>query len=158
MTKKITKREMFAMVSALVEKAEVENKAEMLKFIEHEIELLDNKKSKSGQSKTQKENEILKEEIFAELSKLGEKVTVSEFQAVTRFAPPEFSNQKISALLNQMEKAGRVGKVVEKKKSYFFVPKAEQLKGGRKNLPPPKLGVDKQLLQVYNKEKKELIV
>jgi ferrous iron transport protein B len=67
------------------------------------------------------ENEILKEEIFAELSKLGEKVTVSEFQAVTRFAPPEFSNQKISALLNQMEKAGRVKKEVNKKKSYFSV-------------------------------------
>ena len=121
MTKKITKREMFAMISTVVEKAEVENKDEMLKALAHEIELLDNKKSKSGQSKTQKENEILKEEIFTELSKLGEKVTVSEFQAVTRFAPPEFSNQKISALLNQMEKAGRVGKVVEKKKSYFSV-------------------------------------
>lgn len=121
MTKKITKREMFAMVSAVVEKAEVENKAEMLNFINHEIELLEKKSSKSGQSKTQKENEILKEEIFTELSKLGEKVTVSEFQSVTRFAPPEFSNQKISALLNQLEKAGRVHKEVIKKKSYFFV-------------------------------------
>ena len=121
MTKKITKREMFAMVSAVVEKAEVENKAEMLNFINHEIELLEKKSSKSGQSKTQKENEILKEEIFVELSKLGEKVTVSEFQSVTRFAPPEFSNQKISALLNQLEKAGRVHKEVIKKKSYFFV-------------------------------------
>lgn len=121
MTKKITKREMFAMISAVVEKAEVENKDEMLKALAHEIELLDNKKSKSGQSKTQKENEILKEEIFTELSKLGEKVTVSEFQAVTRFAPPEFSNQKISALLNQLEKTGRVHKEVIKKKSYFSV-------------------------------------
>lgn len=121
MTKKITKREMFAMVSAVVEKAEVENKTEMLNFINHEIELLEKKSSKSGQSKTQKENEILKEEIFTELYKLGEKVTVSEFQAVTRFAPPEFSNQKISALLNQLEKTGRVHKEVIKKKSYFFV-------------------------------------
>lgn len=125
MTKKITKREMFAMISAVVEKAEVENKDEMLKALAHEIELLDNKKSKSGQSAREKENEALKEEIFVELSKLDEKVTVSEFQAVTRFAPPEFSNQRISALLNQLVKADRVGKVVEKKKSYFFVPKAE---------------------------------
>ena len=115
MTKKITKREMFAMVSAVVEKAEVENKAEMLNFINHEIELLEKKSSKSGQSKTQKENEILKEEIFVELSKLGEKVTVSEFQSVTRFAPPEFSNQKISALLNQLEKAGRVHKKLSRR-------------------------------------------
>jgi uncharacterized protein (DUF2344 family) len=121
MTKKITKREMFAMISAVVETAEVENKAEMLKALAHEIELLDNKKSKSGQSKTQKENEILKEEILAELKEINKPVTVSDFQAVTRFAPPEFSNQKISALLNQLVKENRVHKEVIKKKSYFSV-------------------------------------
>ena len=121
MTKKITKREMFAMVSAVVEKAEIENKAEMLKFIEHEIELLEKKSSKSGQTKTQKENEILKEEILAELKEINKPVTVSDFQAVTRFAPPEFSNQKISALLNQLVKENRVHKEVIKKKSYFSV-------------------------------------
>ena len=123
--KKMTKKEMFAMIMEVVTNSTVENKAEMESFITHEIELLEKKSSKSGQTKTQKENEILKDEIFAELSKLEEKVTVSEFQAVTRFAPPEFSNQKISAMLNQMEKAGRVSKIVEKKKSYFFVPQAE---------------------------------
>ena len=123
--KKMTKKEMFTMIMEVVANSTVENKAEMESFITHEIELLEKKSSKSGQTKTQKENEILKDEIFAELFKLGEKVTVSEFQAVTRFAPPEFSNQKISAMLNQMEKAGRVSKVVEKKKSYFFIPKAE---------------------------------
>ena len=121
MTKKITKREMFAMISAVVEKAEVENKDEMLKALAHEIELLDNKKSKSGQSKTQKENEILKEDILAELKEINKPVTVSDFQAVTRFAPPEFSNQKISALLNQLVKEGRVHKEIIKKKSYFSV-------------------------------------
>lgn len=125
MTKRMTKRENFELIAKTIETMEIENKAEMLNFIAHEIELLEKKSSKSGQTKTQKENEILKEEIFAELSKLGEKVTVSEFQAVTRFTPPEFFNQKISAMLNQMEKAGRVAKIVEKKKSYFFVPKAE---------------------------------
>ena len=125
MTKRMTKRENFELIAKTIETMEIENKAEMLNFIAHEIELLEKKSSKSGQTKTQKENEILKDEIFAELSKLGEKVTVSEFQAVTRFAPPEFSNQKISALLNQMEKAGKVGKEVIKKKSYFFIPKAE---------------------------------
>ena len=119
MTKKITKREMFAMISAVVEKTEVENKDEMLKALAHEIELLDNKKSKSGQSAREKENEALKEEIFAELIEINKPVTVSDFQAVTRFAPPEFSNQRMSALLNQLVKAGRVHKEIIKKKSYF---------------------------------------
>ena len=120
MTKKITKREMFAMVSAVVEKAEIENKAEMLKFIEHEIELLEKKSSKSGQTKTQKENEILKEEILNCFKEIEIPVTVSEFQNLTRFRPEnDFSNQKISALLNQMTKAGLLVKTIEKKKSYF---------------------------------------
>lgn len=118
---KMTKKEMFAMIMEVVANSTVENKAEMESFITHEIELLERKSSKSGQSKTQKENEILKEEILAELGKLKEGVTVSEFQAVTRFTPPEFSNQKISALLNQLEKAGKVKKEVVKKKSYFSI-------------------------------------
>jgi uncharacterized protein (DUF2344 family) len=119
MTKKITKREMFAMISTVVEKSEAENKDEMLKALAHEIELLDNKKSKSGQSAREKENEALKEEIYAELIEINKPVTVSDFQAVTRFAPPEFSNQRMSALLNQLVKAGRVHKEIIKKKSYF---------------------------------------
>ena len=121
MTKKMTKRENFELIAKTIETMEIENKAEMLNFIAHEIELLKKKSSKSGQTKTQKENEILKEEILAELGKLSEGVTVSEFQAVTRFAPHEFSNQKISALLNQLEKAGKVKKEVVKKKSYFSI-------------------------------------
>ena len=119
--KKIAKKEMFAMIMEVVANSTVENKAEMVKALEHEIELLENKKSKSGQSKTQKENEILKAEIFEELAEIGKAVTVSDFQAVTRFAPPEFSNQKISALLNQLVKEGRVKKEVIKKKSYFSI-------------------------------------
>ena len=120
MTKKITKREMFAMVSAVVEKAEVENKAEMLNFINHEIELLEKKSSKSGQTKTQKENEILKAEILECFKEIEIPVTVSEFQNLTRFRPEnDFSNQKVSALLNQLAKAGLLVKTIEKKKSYF---------------------------------------
>ena len=121
MTKKMTKREMFAEIMAVVEKAEVENRNEMMEFIDHEIELLEKKSSKSGQTKTQKENEMLKTEILEELASIGKAVTVSEFQSLTRFNPPEFSNQKISALLNQLAKDGKVVKTTEKKKSYFSV-------------------------------------
>lgn len=131
--KKMTKKEMFAMVMEVVVNSTVENKAEMENFIAHEIELLEKKSSKSGQSKTQKENEILKAEIFEELAEIGKAVTVSDFQAVTRFAPPEFSNQKISALLNQLEKSGQVKKEVIKKKSYFSI--AQPKEWGKPPLP-----------------------
>ena len=55
----MTKKEMFAMVIAVVNGSEVENKEEMLGFLNHEVELLEKKNSKSGQTKTQKENEVL---------------------------------------------------------------------------------------------------
>ena len=119
MTKKITKREMFAMVSTVVEKAEVENKAEMLKFIEHEIELLEKKSSKSGQTKTQKENVLLVEQLKLALAEMERPVTISEFQAESTFEVATLSNQKLSALLKKMVEEGSVVRTVEKKKAYF---------------------------------------
>jgi hypothetical protein len=119
MTKKITKREMFAMVSAVVEKAEVENKAEMLKFIEHEIELLEKKSSKSGQTKTQKENVLLVEQLKLALAEMERPVTISEFQAESLSEVATLSNQKLSALLKKMVEEGFVVRTVEKKKAYF---------------------------------------
>ena len=121
MTKKMTKKEMFAMVQAVVENATVENKAEMIAFIEHEIELLEKKSSKSGQTKTQKENEILKEELMVALTEMEKPVTISNFCELTSHPVGKLSNQKLSALLNQLVKADRVVKTVEKKKSYFAV-------------------------------------
>lgn len=121
MTKKITKREMFAMVSAVVEKAEIENKAEMLKFIEHEIELLEKKSSKSGQTKTQKENVLLMEQLETALAEMNEPVTISEFQEKSGHAIADLSNQKLSALLKKLVEKGSVVRTVEKKKAYFKV-------------------------------------
>ena len=121
MTKKMTKKEMFAIVQAVVENATVENKAEMIAFIEHEIELLNKKSSKSGQTKTQKENEILKEELMVALTEMEKPVTISNFCELTSHPVGKLSNQKLSALLNQLVKAGKVVKTVEKKKSYFAV-------------------------------------
>ena len=119
--KKMTKKEMFAMVMEVIANSTVENKVEMENFIAHEIELLENKKSKSGQSKKEKENAVLKEEILAELVEINQPVTVSDFQAVTRFTAPEFSNQKMSAMLNQLVKEGKAKKEIIKKKSYFSI-------------------------------------
>ena len=118
--KKMTKKEMFAMVMEVVANSTVDNKAEMENFIAHEIELLEKKSSKSGQTKTQKENEVLKAEILEEMEKVGIPITVSEFQNVSeKFPPIKFSNQKISAMLNQLAKDGKLVKTIDKKKSYF---------------------------------------
>lgn len=121
---KMTKRERFEQLANTIAGANIseEAKAEMLAFIAHEQELLVKKSSKSGQTKVQKANEVLKEEMREALENIGKPVTVSEFMALTKFnAENEFTNQKVSAMLNQLVKAEKIVKTVDKKKSYFSV-------------------------------------
>ena len=119
MTKKITKKEMFAMVAKVVENSEVANKAEMLEFIAHEIELLEKKNSKTGQTKTQKENEVLMAQLLEALAEFDKPITVSEFMKESSHEVATLSNQKLSALLKKLVDAQKVVKSTEKKKSYF---------------------------------------
>lgn len=120
MTKKMTKKEMFAMVIATIEATEVENREEMVNFLNHEVELLEKKSSKSGTTKTQKENLVLMEQLKEALSEMTEAVTISEFQAKSTHEVATLSNQKLSALLKKLvEEEKTVVKTVEKKKSYF---------------------------------------
>ena len=120
MTKKMTKKEMFAMVIATIEATEVENREEMVNFLNHEVELLEKKSSKSGTTKTQKENLVLMEQLKEALGEMTEAVTISEFQAKSTHEVATLSNQKLSALLKKLvEEEKTVVKTVEKKKSYF---------------------------------------
>lgn len=125
MTKKMTKKEMFAMVINVVSETEVENKEEMLKFLNHEVELLEKKSGKSGETKTQKENKILMEQLVEALGEMEKPVTISEFQSKSTHEVATLSNQKLSSLLKKLveEENPRVVKTVEKKKSYFSVTK-----------------------------------
>ena len=100
MEKKMTKKEWFAVLANIVEASEMENKAEALVFINHEVELLEKKSAKSGATKTQKENVGIMASIKAALGEVGKAVT-------------------ISALLKKLVESGEVVKTTEKKKSYF---------------------------------------
>ena len=112
----MTKREMFV---AIANVAEVAANAEMVDFLNHQIELLDSRKaSKSkGLTKTQKENEGVKAVIADVLANASEKMTVTEMIADDRLNG--YTNQKISALLRQMIEAGKVVKTIEGKKAFF---------------------------------------
>ena len=114
MTKKMTKKEMFAQ---LMEKYPLT--AEEKAFCEHEIELL-NKKA-SGERKptaTQTANEGLKAEILSFMAEQPHRLfTISELIKECP-ALEGLSNQKVSALVSQMVGA-TVKKSTEKRKSYF---------------------------------------
>lgn len=118
MEKKMTKKEWFAVLANVVEASEMENKTEALAFINHEVELLEKKSAKSGQTKTQKENVEAMEKIKSALGEVGKAVTISELQT-ENVAMAEYSNQKLSALLKKLVESGEVVKTTEKKKSYF---------------------------------------
>lgn len=118
--KKITKRERFMELVALVEKSDVANKTDMIAFLEHEIALLDRKSSKSTESKTQKEHLEIMDKIYKALKEVGKPVTITELMRAS-VEMAEYSNQKLSALLKKMTEAENpvVVKTIEKKKSYF---------------------------------------
>lgn len=111
MEKKITKKEMFTLI-----RAEVADNADMVAFIDHEIELLNKKSGSKKPTATQVANEGLKDIILGVLDTEG--MTVSEVLAASDdFAG--LSNQKISALLKQLKDEGKVVKETDKRKSVF---------------------------------------
>ena len=112
MANKITKKEMFTMI-----KAQVKDNAEMVAFIDHEIELLDKKASNKKATKTQEANVGIKSIILAVLEG-GKSMTVTEMQGASAELG-ELSNQKVSALVRQLVEAGEVVKTIDKKVSRF---------------------------------------
>lgn len=124
MEKKMTKKEYFAVLAEVVEQSNMENKEGALAFIAHEVELLEKKSAKSGQTKTQKENAEILVKIKAALVEVGKAVTITELQAASA-EMAQYSNQKLSALLKKLVESGEVVKTTEKKKSYFSVTEGE---------------------------------
>lgn len=120
---KITKKEYFEMIKGLCGDNE-----DIVKFCNHEIDLLNQKKSKGGNSKMQKVNEGITNLLINEMSKLNKGVTISELltlDTIKNFTYQEgnetkyLTNQKISSLLNKLVETKEVVKVTDKRKSYF---------------------------------------
>ena len=120
MEKKMTKKEMFTLIATL----NASNQA-IVDFCNHEIELLDNKKSngnKKANEKVAKETEI----VYNALVSVGKAVTASELIAETDLTALEnesgvVSTQKVSAMLKKLVESGKVEKYTDKKKTYFKI-------------------------------------
>ena len=116
---KMTKKEYFAIIRTIVEATDREDKAEMLGFIDHEVELLSKKKS-STNSKKDKELEELCIKVEEALKELGKPVTITEFMKESTHEVATLSNQKLSALLRKCKDERHTVKREEiKKKAYF---------------------------------------
>ena len=118
---KVTKRERFSRLMEIVKASKVENSAELVAFIEHEVELLNKKNSRSGKpTKTQVENETIKAQIVSVLERVGKPMTVTQLLAENEFTG--LSNQKVTALLTQLRKSGEVVRTIEKKVAFYSLP------------------------------------
>ena len=116
--KKMTKKDWFEAIKAVVENGNAENKDCMISFIDHEIELLNNKTAKSGMTKRQKENVAVIELIKSALYEVAKPVTITELMNEVPTLKA-YTPQKISALIKQMKDNGEVVRTEEKKKAYF---------------------------------------
>ena len=119
--KKMTKRDYFNGLLGVIEnhKDSIENYEDFKAFIEREIELLNKKRSNSKPTKTQIENEKIKEKILEVLTDVNEVMTISEI--MTADGLENYSNQKLSVLCHQLVNEHKVVNTKVKKVSYFKI-------------------------------------
>ena len=120
MEKKMTKKEMFAMI---MEVAGVKENEEMVNFLKHEVELLENRNSKSGKSAAKiAEMEATENLIYNALKAIGKPVTATELLANSEEVKENIiTNQKLSAYLKKLIESGRVVRTMDKKKALFSI-------------------------------------
>ena len=119
-TKKMTKRDYF---NTLLGIAEVKANPELVKFIDHELELLA-KKNASGENKmtaSQKANEGVKSEILECMANEPNRLftiteMIKEFECCKDLTLP-----KVTALVTQLKNEDKVVRVEEKRKAYFKI-------------------------------------
>lgn len=113
----------------VVEVLEKQGKTELVDFINGRVELLDkksaNKKMTETQSKNAEEKEIIHSIFIANPALV---LTVSDLLKTKEFAEKDYSNQKMSALVNQMVDSGELKKEKVKGRTYFSL-NAEKVEG-----------------------------
>jgi hypothetical protein len=118
--KKLTKRDYFNQLKAV---EGVKANPELVKFIDHELELLA-KKNASGEGKmtaAQLANEGIKAEILECMANEPNRMfTVSEMQKEFPWCT-ELSNQRVSALIRQLKEDGKIERIEDKRKAFFRI-------------------------------------
>ena len=129
---KVTRREMFVRISDFIASVESEEEGfqqrqdEMIDFINHQIKMLDNRKSgadgEKKLSKEQEQNLVFSEHIWEQMEAersystsdlMKELPVVEEFLEITG---KEMSTQKMSSLMKLLVDDGRVIKTTNKRK------------------------------------------
>ena len=116
---KMTKKELFERVIAIVKEANVEDEAILVDKLNHEIELVS--KKRTSLTKNQKANIELADRILEVMKGLNKEVTVTEIYNASKDIEGITSPNKVSALVKKLKEAGKVEKIEDGKKSLFKV-------------------------------------
>ena len=122
--KKVTKKDMFK--AMLAYEGKVADREDFVKFIEHEIELLDrknggNRKPTANQLKNEEIKAVILEEMRANPNQLYTATQLAKIAEPIVDVNP-LSNQRVSAILRSMNEEGGTGevkRVVKKRITYF---------------------------------------
>lgn len=112
----MTKKEMFTEIVNLAREC---GREDIVEFCNHEAELLAKRKSDNSKAKAEADGRANK--VYKALAEMDKPVTITELLALTSDEEvASFTNQRVSALIRKLGE-DKVGKVVNKGKSYFFV-------------------------------------
>lgn len=119
MANKMTQKDYFNEIIAVVSEA---GRDDLVKFCEDRIEKLSRKSGSKKPTKTQVENEGIKDTIVEVLGEIAP-ATATMIATDPRV---NVSNQKVSALLRQLIESGEVVKATDKGKSLFSLATVEE--------------------------------
>jgi len=119
--KKVTKKDNYKELMTYVPT----DRQDLIDFINHEIELLEKKRS-NGNSKANKQVADNTEVVYNALVEYGKPATASDLIAHADLSALAVdgnivSTQKVSAYLKKLVDSGRVVKTTDKKKTYFSI-------------------------------------
>lgn len=118
-----TRKEMFTAVSDFL--AEHDADVAMIDFVNHQIELLDNKKENKKQAKEQEENAAYSNAIYEQMAferKYSAAELMKELPVVNDWNAnheTELSVQKLASLLKPLVDSGKVIKTTEKRRVFY---------------------------------------
>lgn len=119
MTKKMTKIDRY---NVLLTFEEVKANEEMVSFIEHEIELLQNKRTSANGEKKLTAQQIANAkvaEMVKEYLATTERATIGEMFKNIAELPEEMTTQRLTAIVSAMVRANEIERTMDKRVAYF---------------------------------------
>lgn len=126
--KKVTKRMVYGEMVKIFEEI---GRADLVKFAENEITLLD--KKANAKKSTKKDNEEIKALVLDTLATLDNPITITDLLNIPALSEYRYTdgketnkvltNSKISAVMRALKEEGKVIRTEEKRKAYFSIVK-----------------------------------